>query len=118
MLVTLTSGSSGKIIMFDDVAHRLFAIIGKECTARGVFTKEQLPDAIAKLQRALADEKNSPDPNHSNNSNHSPEDKEDDEEDRSLPVIGLAQRAHPFIEMMELTRKDDGFVMWHADHSF
>jgi hypothetical protein len=115
MLVTLTSGSSGKIIMFDDVAHRLFAIIGKECTARGVFTKEQLPDAIAKLQRAMAAENNSPDPNPSN---QSPEDNEDDEEDRNLPLIGLAQRAQPFIEMMELTRKDDGFVMWNAEHSF
>ena len=37
MLVTLTSSSSGEIIMFADVAQRLLTIAGKECTARGAF---------------------------------------------------------------------------------
>ena len=57
MLVKLTSSASGEIIMFAKDAHQLFEIIGKERTARGVFTKEQLPEARAKLQHAVDEEK-------------------------------------------------------------
>ena len=57
MLVKLTSSTSGEMIMFAKHARRLFEIIGKECTARGVFIAEQLPEAIDKLHRAVNDEK-------------------------------------------------------------
>ena len=57
MLVKLTSNTSGEMIMLAEHAHRLFHIIGKECTARGVFIAEQLPEAIEKLHRAVNDEK-------------------------------------------------------------
>ena len=58
MLVRLTSSTSGDMIMFAEHLHQLFEIIGKECTARGVFTKEQLPEAIEKLKQAVNEEKN------------------------------------------------------------
>lgn len=35
----------------------LFEWIGKETTARGVFVKEQLPEAIAKLQHGVEEER-------------------------------------------------------------
>ena len=57
MLVKLTSNTSGEMIMFAEHARRLFDIIGKECTARGVFTKEQLPDAIARLRQAVQEDR-------------------------------------------------------------
>ena len=56
MLIKLTSNTSGEMIMLAEHAHRLFHIIGKECTARGVFIAEQLPEAIEKLHRAVIDE--------------------------------------------------------------
>lgn len=55
MLVRLTSNTSGEMIMFAEHARRLFEIVGKECTARGVFTTEQLPAAIARLRQAVQD---------------------------------------------------------------
>lgn len=112
MLVTLTSSSSGEIIMFADVAQRLFAIAGKECTARGVFTKVQLPNAIEKLRQAVIAEKDS----RRQNASHAEED--DNDESGSAPDISLAQRAHPLIELLDSTRKEDGFIMWHAAHDF
>ena len=57
MLVRLTSNTAGEMIMFAEHARRLFEIIGKECTARGVFTKEQLPEAIHCLRRAVHEER-------------------------------------------------------------
>ena len=57
MLVRFTSSTSGDMIMFAEHTRWLFAIIGKECSARGVFTCEQLPEAIAKLKNAMEEEK-------------------------------------------------------------
>jgi Domain of unknown function (DUF1840) len=112
MLVTVTSSTSGEIIMFAETARYLFEIAGKECVARGVFTREQLPDAIAKLQRAVA--------NTRDELVESPyvEQGDDERDAQTAPRIGLAQRAHPLIELMERTRDNDGFVMWQAAKDF
>ena len=112
MLVKLTSSSSGEIIMFSDVAHRLFEIAGKKCTARGVFTKEQLPDTIEKLSQAVDAEKAMLRPINEQNEEMS------DEEKQSLPKISLAQRAHPFLALMKLTQKENGFLTWQAANDF
>ena len=57
MLVRLTSSTSGTMVMFATHAHVLFGWMGKECTAKGVFTEEQIPDALARLQRGVEEEK-------------------------------------------------------------
>lgn len=110
MLVTFTSSTSGEILMFSQMARRLFEIIGKTGSARGVFTKEQLPDAIEKLRQAIAAKKANPDT--------SEVEEIEDEDDPQTSDIDLAQRAHPFIELLESTRKEDGYVMWHAANDF
>lgn len=112
MLVKLTSSSSGEIIMFSDVAHRLFEIAGKKCTARGVFTKEQLPDSIEKLSLAVDAEKAMFRPNDAKT------EKKSDEEKQYLPRISLAQRAHPFLALMKLTQNENGFLTWQAANDF
>jgi hypothetical protein len=113
MLVTITSSTSGEIIMFAQTARHLFEITEKECMSRGVFTKEQLPDAITKLRRAVANAKDEP----ADNAPYAEQGKDADD-DQSTPNIGLAQRAHPLIELMERTRDLDGFVMWQAAKDF
>jgi hypothetical protein len=114
MLVTFNSSTSGQILMFADAARRLFNIVGKEGTARGVFTAEQLPGAIEKLKNAVAAEKASA------AQNVKPQDAGDpgDEEKAKNAGIGLAQRAHPLIELMERTHQEEGFVMWEAASDF
>ena len=57
MLVRLTSSTSGEMIMVAEHAHDLFGWMGKECVAHGVFTEEQLPEAIAKLYQGVEKEK-------------------------------------------------------------
>jgi len=112
MLVKLTSSSSGEIIMFSDVAHRLFEIAGKKCTACGVFTKEQLPDTIERLSQAVDAEKAMFRPIDAQSGEMS------DEEKQNLPRISLAQRAHPFLALTKLTQKEDGFLTWQAANDF
>ncbi len=121
MLVTFTSSTSGEIMMFSEIAHYLFEIIGKQGTARGVFTHEQLPDAIEKLQQAINAEKGGalarPLPvDKTSEAEEKAEEKS--EESQGTPAISLAQRAHPFITLMELTRNEKGFVMWQAAQDF
>ena len=114
MLVTFNSSVSGEMLMQAEVAKRLLELIGKECTARGVITLEQLPEALALLRRAVAEEKTGqqqagavdngyPDP---------------DDETSAEPPVGLARRAFPFIEMLEWTQREDGFVLWEASRDF
>lgn len=112
MLVKFTSNTSGEIVMFAEVARRLFDIVGKEGTARGVFTLEQLPAAVEKLSRAVADEKNAGWPA------DAAQDEDEESGEEKYPPVGLAQRAHPLIELMERTRKNEGFILWEAAQDF
>ena len=116
MLVRLTSNTSGDMIMFAEHAHRLFDIIGKECTARGVFPCEQLPDAIARLKAAIAQEKQAlvDAERQAREEGLEPE----DEEYRSGASIHLGQRATPLVHLMEWTLKDKGFILWEAERDF
>ena len=130
MLVKLTSSTSGEIIMFAEHLHLLFEIIGKEGTARGVFTAEQLPEAIAKLHHAIEAEKQllHEAEQQARAEGRSEDDaNEDDEEARRAAEdarksgrigVHLAQRAHPLLQMMEWTSKEAGFILWEADKDF
>lgn len=127
MLVKLTSSTSGEIIMFADHLHQLFEIIGKEGTARGVFTAEQLPEAIEKLHCAIGVEKQllheaelKARESHIDEDDELAEENEAAEEDRKSGRTGihLGQRAHPLLQMMEWTHKEAGFILWEAAKEF
>ena len=121
MLVRLTSNTSGEIIMFAEHARRLFDIIGKKCTAEGVFTKEQLPEAIATLQHAVKEEKAALQEaeRKAREAGVEAEENVDDEDHKSGRVgINLGQRAHPLINLMEWTLKEGGFILWKAERDF
>ncbi len=109
MLVTFTSSTSGQIMMFAQVARQLLELVGKDCGARGVITTEQLPEAIQRLRAATADQKS--------HASAEAVDNDGGAEHDAVP-IGLGQRAYPLIELLEWTRKEDGFVLWEAAKDF
>jgi hypothetical protein len=121
MLVRFTSSTSGEMIMFAHHAHDLFEVIGKECTARGVFVTEQLSPAIALLQQAVEAQKQV-DKQASEELRANPElepgDAGKDAEARPGEKITLVQRAHPLIHLMQQTLKEDGFILWEAERDF
>ena len=123
MLVRLTSSTSGEMIMFAEHARWLFDIIGKVSTARGVFTKEQLPEAIARLKQAVAEDKLAQQASERQEQLDGADEKDEDEEvveARKAGRIGvnLAQRAQPLINLMEWTNKEGGFILWEAERDF
>lgn len=121
MLVRLNSSTSGEMIMFAEHARQLFDIIGKECTARGVFVKEQLPDAIARLHHAVEEEKKlliEVEHKARREGIDEEEDEADEEHKSGRAGVHLGQRATPLIHLMEWTQKESGFILWEADKDF
>jgi Sec-independent protein translocase protein TatA len=97
----------------------LFEIIGKACTARGVFTAEQLPDAMARLRQAVTAEKEAvARPQEALPTENKADGESPDDAEQSKSSVSLGQRAHPVIRLMERTQKEGGFILWEAAEDF
>jgi len=114
MLVKFTSSTSGQIMMFAAIARQLLESIGKDCSARGVITTEQLPEAITRLRQAAAEHKARPPSSSGDAAGHASTVADEDE---GRPV-DLGQRAFPLIELLQWTQQEEGFVLWQADSDF
>ncbi|HZV55898.1 MAG TPA: DUF1840 domain-containing protein [Rhodocyclaceae bacterium] len=105
-MIIFRSDAAADIMMFDDVAKRMMAIMGKEYAPRGIITVEQLPEAIARLKAAIAEDR----------ARHAGE--YDTPETEETPgggqraYVGLAQRAVPLMELLEYSLKDEKPVLW------
>jgi hypothetical protein len=105
-MITFRSDAAADIMMFDDVAKRMMELLGREFTTRGIITVEQLPQAIARLRAAIAEDRAA----------HAGE--YDQPETEAAPggakraYVGLAQRGVPLVEMFEYSLKAGKPVMW------
>lgn len=91
--------------MFAETARTLLDVLGKECTARGVITLAQLPDEIALLRAAMS-------------TRTPPSPAPDQSAERDELPVGFRQRATPFLELLERTLRDEGYVLWEAPADF
>ena len=107
-LVVFRSKAAGEIYMFEETAHRMFDIIGKEHTPRGVITAEQIPDALAKLVAAVEAEKSA----QAESSRERDEAERRGEPQAAERPITLGQRAYPLIEMLRAAAKRKVDVTW------
>ncbi len=101
MLVSFKSGACADVMMFGDVAKQMMEVIGKEFGARGVISVEQMPEAIARLKQAVAEDRRL---------RQGTRDDEDDEERRER--VSISQRALPLIELLECSLREDKAVTW------
>jgi len=106
MLIVFKSKASGDVIMFGDVGTQMLRIIGKSPERQGVITVEQMPDAIDKLKRVVADNKST----HAHNGD--PPKMEKTPQGGEREYVSLANRAAPFIELLERSYKTNNPVMW------
>ena len=107
MIVTFKSQASGDVIMFGDVAQRMMEIMGKEATAKGIVTVEQLPEAIARLRAAIAADK----AEHANAVNPDWPQHEQEIYGKGI-AVSLTQRAAPLLELLEWSLKKNKPVVW------
>jgi len=108
MIVIFQSPAAADVIMFGDVAHRLMKLIGKDVSAKGTVTVDQLPDAIARLKAAIVEDK-------AQRTGVPDEDLPQSEpggEGGRRPYVSLAQRAAPLLDMLEWSLKKKKPVVW------
>jgi len=97
MLVTFTTEAYADITMFGDVALAMLKMMGRSATVPGAILAEDVPAALARLTAAIEAEKALP----------PVEDKDADE-----PVVSMAHRAQPLIDLLAAAAKAESYVMW------
>lgn len=106
-IVIFKSKASGDVIMFAEVAMQMMQLMGKEVTAQGIVTVEQLPEAIAGLRAALEADRVA----HRQLLQAEPE-----AEMKGAPANGqrvsLTQRAIPLLELLERAQGKRVPVLW------
>ena len=103
MLVTFSCKAYADITMFGDVALNMLRLMGHSESVPGAILAEDVPAALERLKRALADIKATPAPKGSGKS-------VDDDEDE--PPVSLAHRALPLVELLSAAAKEKCDVMW------
>lgn len=109
MLVRFVSSETGELMMFAEVAHQLLGAIGKEGTARGVFTVEEMLPAAEALRQAVE-----------RSVAAAPPPEEEEEATAEEKPVALGRRAWPFIDMLERTARGgrDANIVWEAPRDF
>jgi hypothetical protein len=94
-------------MMFAEVAHQLLRAVGKETTARGVFTVDEMPPAAAALRQAVE-------------RSHAPAQEDEEAKEAKEKPVALGQRAWPFIDMLERSARGgkDANIVWEAPRDF
>ena len=106
-LVIFRSKAAADITMFAENARRIFEIIGRPESARGVITAEQVPDALQRLTDAVAQEKAQQKEASADTGNDEPESKP-----TQSRGVTFSQRAFPLIEMLRAAQKKNAHVTW------
>jgi Domain of unknown function (DUF1840) len=107
-LVVFRSKAAGEIFMFAETARRIFGIIGRQESPRGVITAEQVPEALQKLVAAVEEEKAQL---KTAGEEAELQDKEGDGTVQPRPIT-LGQRAFPLVEMLREAQKKQVDVTW------
>ncbi len=107
MLYEFKSKATGSVVMTGPVAERLLATVGREPSAKGIFTVEQMPEAIAALQAAVERERER---ERAESSQTEPE--ADERTREAMRSVSLAQRAWPLIDMLRTAHAAKQPVTW------
>ncbi len=107
-LVVFSSKVAGDIVMFAENARRIFEIIGRPESPRGVITAAQVPDALQRLTAAVEQEKAQQKPA------PSPTEHDNDGNGRQARGVTFSQRAFPLIEMLRAAQKKNADITWGA----
>lgn len=100
MLVTFTTNAYADITMFGDVAEAMLNMMGHSTTVPGAILAADVPTALGRLTTAIDADKASP----------PVEDVEDTRADE--PVVSLAHRALPLLNLLAAAARAESDVMW------
>ena len=106
MIYKFKSSASGDVIMLKPNAEQVLALIGKTPPPQGIITVEQLPEAIAALEAALANPELA-----TQESPATDEGTPKDSAERADPVL-LRQRIVPFLDLLRRSLEAEAPVVW------
>ena len=105
MLYKFRSKAAADVIMMGPAGDQLLRLLGREPSASGIFQAEQLPSAIADLERAVAEDE----------AEFARLQMEAEERGEPIPQrqgISLRQRAWPVLELMRRSLAARQDVVW------
>lgn len=92
----------GDLTMLEPNGRQVLEIIGKDTSAKGIITPDQMPAAIAALEAAVSEDKAA---------SPTPPLPETEEEKKNEPVM-LRARAVPFIDLLQRAQAKGAEVTW------
>ena len=98
MLVKFTTDAHADITMFGDVALAMLKMMGHSATVPGAILAADVPAALNKLTAAIEAQQEP-----------APVEAQDDEDE---PVVSMAHRAMPLIDLLNAAAKAECNVMW------
>lgn len=105
MLFKFKSKVTGDLIMLEPNGKRVLEIMGKDASAKGIITPEQMPAAIAALEQAVQTEEAE---------RKAAVDKAS-AEGKPVPqfeAVSLRQRAVPFVDMLKRCSREGKEIVW------
>jgi hypothetical protein len=106
-MIVKFSTRTGALTMHGDAAVALLRAMGHSGTVPGAILAVDLPDALARLRRALETQSDAPSPP---TAEAGP--KDDEERENAPPPVTLGMRAMPLIEMVENAIARGSDLMW------
>lgn len=97
MLVTFTTKAYADITMFGDIGLAMLKMMGHSATVPGAILADDVPAALSRLTAAV--EAGKPSPPVANR-------------DAAEPVVSMAHRALPLIELLTAAAQANTYVMW------
>jgi len=100
MLYRFRSAATGDVVMLEANGDELLRLLGREPSAQGIVDAAALPDAIARLQTAVAA------------AEMPAETPADDQTEHQPATVGLRQRVWPVVEMFRRAQAAGEPVVW------
>ena len=105
MLYKFKSKAAGDLIMLEPNGRRVLQIIGKDPGAQGIVLPDEMPDAIASLEAAIAEEE-------AEHKAAIEEAKAKGQVPPKFDAVSLRQRAVPFIDMLRRCSAAGKEIVW------
>ena len=107
MLYKFKSKAGADVIMMGPQGEQVLRLLGRDPAAPGIFLGDQLPQAVAALEQAVADDESA-------FARQQAEAKAAGEPAPRREGVTLKQRAWPLVELMRHALKDGEDVSWGA----
>jgi hypothetical protein len=105
MLYKFKSKAAGDLIMLEPNGRRVLGIIGKDAGPKGIIRADEMPAAIAALEKAIAAEE-------AELQAAADEARTRGEVPPQGDAVSLRQRAVPFIDMLRRVEKAGAEIVW------